>query len=374
MASQVSPNFRASFDASQGAGPSENTTSLTASAQGSTEQKPAKQPSPNESQIPQDLIERESARQPSLPASPISVETPSILSSGNADTFPISNSDDVQNVNGESQNAQGLQKTARQPSLPVSGRAASIQSAGNKDVSATIDSYNALGASKEESQIPRNLLNRKTPSQSSLLFSPRRLAASPLDSSGGANFSDSKDIRSIPADTIEEFQQPQELPKSSTASQYSLPLSPGSETEGVEWWNNSNSRVDKEIPGSWPATGEASPTAQGRRASEKPRHPFLPLSHISSEIDGVKAPSHADTPVAAELPNISNSSNLSMYSSSSSSSLSKSSDRETVRALEPGTEGGTNDTTSVPASLSEERTPPNDLESRVLASPSGSST
>lgn len=392
----------------KGAGPSDNSTSLTASAQGSTEQETARQPSlpisnfplkppgkgtssnagdssvpnshnilqdQNGSQKPPDLIEQESARQPSFSTSTTSVKAPSIISSENEQTFPTSDSVNVENE--ESQRLQELQNTARQPSLsvpPTSSRIGSIHSAGNEDASAATDSYNTSASLNEETQIPRNLLNQKTPSQSSLLFSPPQLEAAAVDSSGGANVSSTAEINSVTADTVKEPQKPQELEISRTPSQYSLPLSSLSETERVKWLNNADSRVDTEIPGSWPDTSEASPTAQDLQELETPRHPFLPLSHISSEIDGVKPPGNSDAPVAAEPPNISKSPSLSLFSSSSSSSLSKSSDQETMRALERGTEETANVTPSFVAALNEEVTPPNNVESRVLASPSGSST
>ena len=392
----------------KGAGPSDNSASLTASAQGSTEQETARQSSlpisnfplkppgkgtpsnagdssisnshnilqnQNGSQKPPDLVEQESARQPSFSASTTSVKAPSIASSENEETLPTSDPVNVENE--ESQRLQELQKTARQPSLsvpPTSSRIGSIQSAGNKDASAATDSYNTSASLNEESRIPQNLLNQKTPSQSSLLFSPHQLEAAAVDSSGGANVPGTTEINSIAEDTAKEPQKPQELGISRTPSQYSLPLSPLSETERVKWLNNADSRVDTEIPGSWPDTSEASPTAQDLRELETTRHPFLPLSQISSEIDGVKPPGNSDAPVAAELPNISKSPSLSLFSSSSLSSLSKSSDQETMRALEPGTEETANVTPGFLATLNEEVTPPNNVESRVLASPSGSST
>lgn len=510
MAGQASRDARASVDAEtpevrqpelprsslsvppvaqpKGAGPSDNSTSLTAPAQESSDQKTARQSSfltsntppevpgkenssevgdastsnshnvlqnQNESQPPQDLIEQKSARIPSLPASPAPVKAPSIVSFGNVNSAPTSDSNNVPKENEESQKSQGLQKKAREPSLPISpqsgpaasinsvgdkdvstaldpdnalgasneesripisptsgraasiksagnkdvstaldsenvlgssneesripqtarqpslpisptsGRATSIKSVGNKDVSAALDSDNELGASGEESRIPQNLPNQKTPSQPSVLFSPRQLEAANVDSSSGANPPDTTETNSIPADS-EELQKPQELSKRETLSQFSPPLSPISGTDKAKRLNNANSRKSSEIPGSWPVTSEASSTAQDLRKSETPSNSLLPLSHIPNEDDGVETSGDPDASVGAELAGISRSPKPSLFSPSTLSFLSKFSDQETVRSLEPGTEERTNVPPSIPASLGEGLNPPSNVESGVL--------
>lgn len=358
MASQASFNAEISADASQGAGSSDISPSLSTSAQGSTEQKPAGPSSPLISNSPLKAPGKESS---SNAGAPFATDSRNALQSQNEDQIP---QDLIE------------PRSARQPSLPVSatsGRAASIQSVGDKDVSAATDSYSALG-SNEKSQTPPTLLNQNTRSQSSLPFSPGQFEDTPVNLSGSGNFPDATDFNGIPVDAVEGLQKPQELPQSGTPSQPSLPISPHSETEGVKWLNNANGRKDTEIPGSWPVPSETSPMTQDWQPSETPNHSFLPLSHISSGIDEVKAPSHADTPVASNLPNISKSPKPSLLSISSSSLLSKTSDQEIVRALEPGTGGRTDLTRSIPTAVDEELTPPHDVESRVLTSLPGSST
>lgn len=358
MASQASFNAEISADASQGAGPSDNSTSSTTSAQGSTEQKPAGPSSPLISNSPLKALGKESSSNAGASFAP---DSRNALPNHNEDQIP---QDLIE------------PRSARQPSLPVSamsGRAASIHSVGDKDVSAATDPYCALG-SNEESRTPPTWLNQKSPSQSSLPFPPGQLEDSPVDVSGGENVPDATDFNGIPADAVEGLQKPQELPQSGIPSQPFLPISPHSETEGVKWLSNANGKKDTEIPGSWPVPNETSPMTQDWQTSETPNHSFLPLSHISNEIDEIKAPSHADSPVASNLPNISKSPKPSLFSNSSSSLLSKTSDQEIVRALEPETGGRTDLTRRIPTAIDKELTPPHNVESRVLTSPPGSST
>ncbi|MCJ1468251.1 hypothetical protein MMC07_006879 [Pseudocyphellaria aurata] len=400
MAGQAFLNSGASINASQGAGTSNNSTSLSASAsasaQGSTERKTPGQPSlqtpnnplkapskessgnvtnfsapdslnalqnRNESQILQHLAEKVSAREPSLHATPTSDNAPGIISSENTDTLPKPKLDNVQFENEDSQDSQGLQKTARQPSFP--GRAKSV---GSKDVSAAVDSYNALGVSNEESSIPRTWVNQRTPSQPSVPISPRQFDPPSVDSSGGANIPDTTGSNSIPEGNLEELQKPQGLPKGSAPSQYPAPLSPLPEAEGDTWLNEANGRKDSEIPGSWPVTSGTSSTAQDWRASDTPSNSFPPLAPIPSGIDRDKAPDYPDTLGAAEPPNTNKSPKTTLFSPSSSSTLSEASDQENVRAFEPDPEGRTNITPSVPAPLGEEL---NNVESRMGAASIG---
>lgn len=402
MASQAFLNSKTSVGASQGAGTSDNSTSLSASAQGSAEQKTpgqsslqpsntplkisGKEPSGNaadpfsapdslnalqnrnESQIPEHLVENKSSRQPSLTATPTPDKAPSIISSENAETSPTTKSENEQNESEDSQNSEGLRKKTRQPSLPVSATAGRAKSVGNNEVSAAIDSYNALGVSNEGSSAPQTSANQRTPSQSSLPLYPRQFDTASVDSPGGANVPDTTESNNIAEGNLEELQKPQELPKGNTPSQYSAPLSPLPETEAENWLNSANGRKDSEIPGSWPVTSETSPTVQDWRASDTPSHSFLPLAPNPSEIDGLRTPGYPDTSVAAETPNTNKSPKPSLFSRSSSSTLSGSSDQENVRALEPDTDGKTNFTPSVPAPLSEEL---NNVESRTGAAPIG---
>lgn len=322
-----------------------------------------------------DSTEQKIARLSSLHLSNTLLDGPRKETLSNADDSSILNSQNVLQNQDESQKPQDLidDKSVRQLSLPVSvtsDRTASI------DVSAAVDSHSQLEAAKQENQLPENTLDQKKPSQSSPLVSPRQLEAASVDSSAGANVGGTAEINNNnnPEDTVEKLQKPQELPKSRTPSQFSLPLSQLSETESFKLFNNADSRKDAEIPGSWPVTSEASPTATNFGAPETPSHHFLPLSHTPSEINGVNAPNHADAPVAAELPNIGKSPKPSFFSRSSSSLVSRSSDLESVRALESGTEEKSKVTTRVPTALNEELTPSNNAESSMLASPPGSST